>query len=70
MEFWSYRVFKRDGRFEIHDALYEDGDVVAWTEDPTDLAADARIDLAILVQRLTKAIVRPVLDFETGERTP
>lgn len=76
---WNYRVMVDHRGYEnvvaVHEVYYDDdGKVTGWTENPVQ-AMSTMVDedsdsLDWVLEKMTEALTRPHLDYETGKELP
>lgn len=69
---WNYRLFRHtdpDGEhfYQIHEAYYVDGKVDRWTNEGVTVMGDGARGVLVTLARMTAALAKPTLDYETGE---
>lgn len=70
--YWNYRLFRHtdpDGEhfYQIHEAYYVDGKVDRWTDEGVTVMGDAARGVLVTLARMTAALTKPTLDYDTGE---
>ena len=64
---WNYRVMVRGGRYAVYEVYYEDGRITNCSAEPTYPTGESPQDLAEEFERCRRALMEPVLDYETLE---
>lgn len=72
---WNHRVVRRgypngEHLYEIHEVYYDsEGKIEFMTEDPIDPVGDNLEELRVTLERMTRCLDKPVLDYETRARS-
>ena len=53
--------------FGIHEVYTDEDGKVSWTEDPVSVVGDTPNDLKSTLELMSKALKKPILDFDTGK---
>lgn len=74
--YWNYRVFRvqalgvDEPTYELREAHYEGGRMVAWSQQAATLYAESLEGLSWALQRMLEATSKPVVDLTTNADTP